>query len=116
MTTRRGVGRFVTDSIPRNGLESLRPSRSPSRNQAGELDVEPIGFEPEGTTDFVSTVSLSIAQRTHGFERASSPMTMPAVAAVQEHLPAGRYLSLLSPRLFAERPRSRRSLAPSSRL
>ncbi|MBF4595727.1 GntR family transcriptional regulator [Curtobacterium flaccumfaciens] len=102
LTTRRGVGRFVTDSIPRNGLELLRPFEVALAESGRELDVQPIRFELEGTTDFVSN-RLALDSTANAWIR-ESVLTLDdaPVAAVQEHLPAGRYLSDISPRLFAE--------------
>lgn len=93
VVTRRGVGRFVADRLPEIGLEELRPfedvfatSRTPVAVRTGELILQAatpytaghLGIDEEANTWFCESV----------VEADGRP-----IAIVQEHLPAGRYLS-----------------------
>ena len=101
IVTRRGVGRFVAEDIPRVGLEELRPFERAIGDQDGPVTVRPIEFVMQPTTEFTSSHLGIDAEANTWFresllERAGAP-----VAIVQEHLPAGRYLSDVSPTIAA---------------
>ncbi|TFC36131.1 GntR family transcriptional regulator [Cryobacterium sp. TMT2-14] len=102
LVTRRGVGRFVTDFIPHGGLEQLRPFEVALADPNMTLTVQPVRFELEGVTDFVSH-RLSLDPAANAWIRESVLLQdgVP-VATVQEHLPAGRYLSDVSARIASE--------------
>ncbi|MFJ8896460.1 GntR family transcriptional regulator [Leifsonia sp. NPDC102414] len=97
IVTRRGVGRFVATSIPRVGLEELRPFEQALSDGDGRVVVRPVEFAMQPTTDFVSNkLAIDLAANTwfreSVIERDGEP-----IAIVQEHFPAGRYLSDVSP-------------------
>jgi GntR family transcriptional regulator len=104
LVTRRGVGRFVTDSLPHGGLEQLRPFELALAGPDQPLTVQPVRFELEGVTDFVAN-RLALDTAANAWIRESLLLQdgVP-VATVQEHLPAGRYLSDVSARIAAELP------------
>lgn len=96
LVTRRGVGRFVTDSIPRNGLEQLRPFEDVLAPSGSPLKVQPVRFELEGSTDFISN-KLALDSTANVWMRESLLVRDgTVVAALQEHLPSGKYLSDIS--------------------
>jgi GntR family transcriptional regulator len=102
LVTRRGVGRFVTDSIPHGGLEQLRPFEIALADPNVAMTVQPVRFELEGVTDFVSS-RLALDQAANAWIRESILLQDGhPVATVQEHLPAGRYLSDVSARIASE--------------
>lgn len=104
LVTRRGVGRFVTDSIPHGGLEQLRPFEIALAGPNMPVSVQPLRFELEGATDFVSN-RLALDPAANAWIRESVLLQDGRpIATVQEHLPAGRYLSDVSAQIAAELP------------
>ncbi|WP_158254038.1 GntR family transcriptional regulator [Cryobacterium sp. Y50] len=102
LVTRRGVGRFVTDSLPRGGLEQMRPFEVVLANPTMTMTVQPVRFELEKVTDFVSN-RLALDPTANAWIRESVLLQDGSpVATVQEHLPAGRYLSDVSVRIASE--------------
>lgn len=94
--TRRGVGRFVADDLPRVGLEELRPLEQALSDGDDDVVVRPISFDLQSTTDFTSgRLALDPAANTW-FREAVVERHGEPVAILQEHLPAGRYLSDIS--------------------
>lgn len=96
ISTRRGVGRFVTASAPRVGLEELRPFEVALAAPEEPVDVRPAEMVMQPNTDFVAGhLRLDMAAnrwfRESVLHREGHP-----IAIVQEHLPAGRYLSDMS--------------------
>ncbi|MDJ0322193.1 GntR family transcriptional regulator [Cryobacterium sp. PH31-AA6] len=102
LVTRRGVGRFVTDSIPHSGLEQIRPFEIVLADPNKAMTVQPLRFELESFTDFVSS-RLALDPAANAWIRESVLLQdgLP-IATVQEHLPAGRYLSDVSERIASE--------------
>lgn len=97
ITTRRGVGRFVTASSPKVGLEDLRPFENALAGADQPVTVEPIHFVMQPNTEFVaSNLNLDLEANTWFRESVLKRGGEP-IAIVQEHLPAGRYLSDISP-------------------
>ena len=102
LVTRRGVGRFVTDSIPHGGLEQLRPLEIALADPNSTITVQPVRFELEGVTDFVSQ-RLALDPAANAWFRESILLQDGRpIATVQEHLPAGRYLSDVNERIASE--------------
>ncbi|MGN7949703.1 GntR family transcriptional regulator [Microbacterium sp. 22215] len=102
IVTRRGVGRFVTSSLPHIGLEELRPIERALEQPNGEVTVEQVTFDLQSTTDFVSNkLALDAAANTWFRETVLSIDGSP-IAIAQEHLPAGRYLSEIHPGIARE--------------
>lgn len=96
ITTRRGIGRFVTDDLPRVGLEELRPLEQALSDGDDDVVVRTISFDLQSTTDFTSSkLALDPAANTW-FREAVVERHGEPVAILQEHLPAGRYLSGIS--------------------
>ncbi|MFJ6533800.1 GntR family transcriptional regulator [Microbacterium sp. NPDC091662] len=94
--TRRGIGRFVADDLPRVGLEELRPLEQALSDGEDDVVVRTISFDLQSTTDFTSSkLALDPAANTW-FREAVVERHGEAVAILQEHLPAGRYLSDIS--------------------
>ncbi|WP_217178581.1 GntR family transcriptional regulator [Streptomyces sp. AC495_CC817] len=95
IVTRRGIGRFVADDLPRVGLEELRPLEQ-ALSDADDVVVRMLSFDLQSTTDFTSTnLALDPAANTW-FREAVVERRGEPVAILQEHLPAGRYLSDIS--------------------
>ncbi len=101
IVTRRGVGRFVAEDIPRVGLEELRPFEQALADQDGAVTVRPIEFVMQSSTDFTSAHLALDAEANTWFRESILERDGEPVAIVQEHLPAGRYLSDISPALSA---------------
>ncbi|WP_256922002.1 GntR family transcriptional regulator [Leifsonia sp. NCR5] len=97
IVTKRGVGRFVATSIPRVGLEELRPFEQALSDGDRALTVRPVEFTMQPTTDFISNkLALDLAANTW-FRESVIEQDGEPIAIVQEHFPAGRYLSDVSP-------------------
>ncbi|WP_334149257.1 UTRA domain-containing protein [Microbacterium sp.] len=97
--TRRGIGRFVADDLPRVGLEELRPLEQALSDGEDDVVVRTVSFELQSTTDFTSSkLALDPAANTW-FREAVVERHGEPVAILQEHLPAGRYLSDISQEL-----------------
>ncbi|MGG7509805.1 GntR family transcriptional regulator [Plantibacter sp. YIM 135249] len=93
--TKRGVGRFVTDSIPRSGLELFQPFDQ-ALAQGARVEIRPREFGIQPTTDFISNkLALDSAANTW-FRESIVHRDGDPVALVQEHLPAGKYLTDVS--------------------
>ncbi|MFC4138770.1 MULTISPECIES: GntR family transcriptional regulator [unclassified Microbacterium] len=96
ISTRRGVGRFVADALPVVGLEELRPLEEALADAGDDVGVRQLEFVLQPSTDFVGgrlglDAEANTWFRESVIERAGEP-----VALLQEHLPAGRYLSDIS--------------------
>lgn len=101
ISTRRGVGRFVTSAAPKTGLEVFRPLETSLATGSSSLAVENIEFTMQPTSEFVSAhLGLDTAANTWFRESVLRQGDVP-VAIVQEHLPAGRYLSDIAPDIDA---------------
>lgn len=100
--TKRGVGRFVSDAIPRSGLEAFQPFDVALSEPNSPVEVDVIEFDLQQTTDFVTTkLALDSAANTW-FREAVLRRGGEPVAILQEHMPAGKYLSDVSPVIAAE--------------
>lgn len=106
ISTRRGVGRFVTASVPRLGLEGLRPFEIAlaGAQSALTVDASPMLLQPN--TEFVSENLDLEAEANAWFRESVLHRAGEPVAIVQEHLPAGRYLSDTHPLISAALPRA----------
>ncbi|WP_336629274.1 MULTISPECIES: GntR family transcriptional regulator [unclassified Microbacterium] len=99
--TRRGIGRFVAEDLPLVGLEELRPLEAALAEGGDDVVVRQTEFVVQPTTDYVSShLGLDEAANTwfreSVVERAGEP-----IAILQEHLPAGRYLTDANPQIAA---------------
>lgn len=97
ISTRRGVGRFVAASSPKVGLEDLRPFESALADPEQPVTVEPLHFVMQPNTEFVSANLHLDAEANTWFRESVLKRAGEPLAIVQEHLPAGRYLSDVSP-------------------
>jgi GntR family transcriptional regulator len=64
ITTRRGVGRFVTEVLPHIGLERLRPLEDLLADSGGSVDVERVLHEPQRASELIAD-SLGIGTEAH---------------------------------------------------
>ncbi|XAS67439.1 GntR family transcriptional regulator [Micrococcaceae bacterium Sec5.7] len=99
IVTRRGIGRFVAEALPRVGLEEFRPFESALAHQDRPVKVVPGDVSIQATTDFVSKGLSLDAEANTWFRECVLHRDGEPVAVVQEHLPAGRYLSDISAEL-----------------
>lgn len=106
ITTRRGVGRFVTASAPRLGLEGLRPFEVALAEADSPITVAPSELFLQPNTEFVSTHLDLEAEANVWFRESVLHHGTEPIAIVQEHLPAGRYLSDSHPSIAAALPRA----------
>jgi GntR family transcriptional regulator len=96
IVTRRGIGRMVVNRLPAVGLENLRPFEQVLSTPEESVRVATHEFGVQATTDFVSRgLGLDAAANTW-FRESLAYRGDDPVAIVQEHLPAGRYLSDVS--------------------
>ncbi len=54
ITTRRGIGRFVTEVLPHIGLERLRPMEDLLADAGGSVDVDRTLHEPQRASELIS--------------------------------------------------------------
>ncbi|MCX4724906.1 GntR family transcriptional regulator [Streptomyces sp. NPDC090052] len=95
--TRRGVGRFVSQTLPRQGLEQLQPFEETLTTPEQPVRAERLEMNLQRTTDFVlqglgleegSNAWFCETRLTRGTEQ---------LALVQEHIACGSELRALSP-------------------
>ncbi len=99
--TKRGVGRFVADAIPRSGLEVFQPFDAVLAESGRPVELRTHQFEIQPTTDFISNrLALDSAANTW-FRESVAHRAGDPIAIVQEHLPAGKYLTDISPAVAA---------------
>ena len=97
IVTKRGVGRSIADKLPTIGLEGFRPFEDVLRQPGKTLQIKTNTFEIQLTTDFISQgIAVDRAANTWFRESVAYRDDEP-VAVIQEHLPAGRYLSDINP-------------------
>jgi GntR family transcriptional regulator len=96
IVTRRGIGRTVVNRLPAVGLENLRPFEQVLATPEDQVRIATHEFGLQPTTDFISRgLELDAAANTWFRESLAYRGDEP-VAIVQEHMPAGRYLSDIS--------------------
>lgn len=97
IVTKRGVGRSITSTLPTIGLEGLRPFEEVLSSAGKKLRVTTHEFGLQPTTDFISKgIAVDKAANTWFRESVAYRDDEP-VAVIQEHLPAGKYLSDINP-------------------
>lgn len=106
ISTRRGVGRFVTAAVPRLGLEGLRPFEVALAGSQSPLTVRSSSMQLQPNTEFVSDHLGLEAEANAWFRESVLHRDGDPVAIVQEHLPAGRYLSDSHPLISSALPRA----------
>jgi GntR family transcriptional regulator len=96
IVTKRGVGRFVADAIPRGGLEELRALDDVLAAPGTTVEVRVVEFGRQPMTDFAAS-HLELDPEDEIWFRESIVVRDGApVALVQEYLPAGTRLSAVS--------------------
>lgn len=96
IVTRRGIGRFVADSIPEEGLDGFQPLEDLFGRSGAALEVRVIEFGKQTTTDFVSDL-LGLEPGTEFWFRESVLIRDGRPAAlVQEYMPTERHLAPIS--------------------
>lgn len=101
IVTRRGVGRFVAEDIPQVGLEELLPFEQALAEGDRRVEVRPLAFTMQPNTDFVAGRLGLDPEANTWFRESLLARDGEPIAIVQEHLPAGRYLSDISPAIAA---------------
>lgn len=97
IVTRRGVGRSVAETLPVIGLEGLRPFEEVLASDGGSISVMTHEFSLQPTTDFTSQ-GIGVDKTANVWFRESvAHRDGRPVAVIQEHLPAGKYLSDINP-------------------
>jgi GntR family transcriptional regulator len=93
IVTRRGVGRFVAESLPHEGLDEFQPFEHLFAEPGARVDVHVLEFGKQSTTDFVSGL-LGLDRAAEFWFRESIIVRdgQPA-ALVQEYMPVERYLA-----------------------
>jgi Transcriptional regulators len=93
IVTKRGVGRSVVSALPSVGLEEFRPFEAVLQLPDRDLRITTHQFVLQPTTDFV-TLGLSVDSEANTWFRESVALRDgDPIAIIQEHMPAGRYLS-----------------------
>ncbi|WP_210507037.1 GntR family transcriptional regulator [Naasia sp. SYSU D00057] len=96
IVTKRGVGRFVADAIPRVGLEELRALDDVLADPTADIRVRGGGLERQPGTDFATTHLALDADAEIWFRESIVLRDGDPVAIVQEYLPAGPALPAVS--------------------
>jgi GntR family transcriptional regulator len=97
--TRRGVGRFVATSLPTVGLEQLRPFEQVLATPEQPVLVERLEVTLQRASDYVVQGLKLDPEANAWFWESRLIRYGEPIALVQEHIPAGRYLSDLNPAL-----------------
>lgn len=95
ITTRRGVGRFVAESLPPQNLGEFRPLEDILADDKGETHVDVIEFTLQKTTDFVSEHLLLPADAEFWFRESIVTHADVPVALMQEYMPDEAHLATL---------------------
>lgn len=90
ITTRRGVGRFVAETLPNIGLETIRPLEQILAD-SGTVDVLPIRFSADPATEFVADHLRINVDETVWFRESVLVFDGDPAAIVQEHVPSGKH-------------------------
>lgn len=104
IVTKRGVGRSVVSTLPTVGLEEFRSFEEVLRIPDRNLRIATHEFVLQPTTDFV-TGGLSLdSEANTWFREAVAYRGEEPIAIIQEHIPAGRYLSDISQAIASRIP------------
>lgn len=88
ITTKRGVGRFVAESLPEIGLEKIRPFEERLDVSPARVEITTDGITSDPATEFASShLKLDVGAMTWFRESVLSQKGHP-LAIVQEHIPA----------------------------
>jgi GntR family transcriptional regulator len=96
IVTRRGVGRFVSESIPHEGLDEFQPLENLFVESGSSLQVRVLEFSRQSTTDFVSDLLKLDAAAEFWFRESVIVRDGQPTALVQEYMPVEKYLAPIS--------------------
>jgi GntR family transcriptional regulator len=96
IVTRRGVGRFVAESLPEEGLDDFQPFENLFAPGATRLDVRVIEHSRQTATDFVSDLLGLDATAEFWFRESVIVRDGTPAALVQEYMPVERALAAVS--------------------
>ena len=88
ISTRRGVGRFVSDTVPDVGLEEFRPLELVLAEPGSTISVRSVEMSIQEPTDFVTTYLPIPDDSRFWFREAIAFRDDKPVALIQEYLPA----------------------------
>lgn len=87
ISTRRGVGRFVSDSVPDVGLEEFRPLELVLSEPGSSISILPVETSLQEPTDFVTTHLPLDDDARFWFREAIAMRGNEPIALIQEYLP-----------------------------
>lgn len=96
INTKRGVGRFVAESIPHQKLGEFQPLEDLLADAENPVTVELVEFSRQATTDFVSENLALPADAMFWFRECILTQSGERVALVQEYLPDQQRLTSLN--------------------
>jgi len=96
ITTKRGVGRFVSDSIPHEGLDEFQPLEHLLAEPGTTIEVQVIEFSLQKVTDFVVEHLRLEPGAEFWFRECIVTRDGHPVALVQEYVPAEKRLAELN--------------------
>lgn len=99
IVTKRGVGRFVADSLPHEGVVSFRPLEHLLSEPGTMLELQVVEFSRQRVTDFVSEHLGLAASANFWFRELVATRDGLPVALVQEYVPDEDALAAASPLL-----------------
>ncbi|MCU1410963.1 MAG: hypothetical protein JWR04_1670 [Rhodoglobus sp.] len=102
IVTKRGVGRFVSDSLPHEGLEEFQSLESLLAEPGSTLEVQRLEFTLQATTDFVSDHLGAGVGDEFWFRECILSRDGQPVALVQEYMPDEERLRVLDERIGSQ--------------
>jgi GntR family transcriptional regulator len=102
IVTRRGVGRFVAESLPHEGLDEFQPFEHLFAEDGTRVDVHVLEFSKQSTTEFVSEFLGLDGTAEFWFRESIVIRDGQPAALVQEYMPIERYLAPISEPLARE--------------
>lgn len=96
IVTRRGVGRFVAESIPHEGLDAFQPLENLFDEEGSTIQVRVLEFSKQSATDFVSDLLGLDTTAEFWFRESVIVRDGRPAALVQEYMPTERYLTPIS--------------------
>nr|WP_232842330.1 GntR family transcriptional regulator [Terrimesophilobacter mesophilus] len=106
ITTKRGVGRFVANSLPAQTLGEFQSLEQLLSGHGRSIAVEVLEFTRQPVTDFVSEHLGLAVDASFWFRESVVARDGARMALVQEYVPDEHYLSALSPEVASCLPES----------
>jgi GntR family transcriptional regulator len=97
IVTKRGIGRFVTDSIPHPVMDEFQPLEHLLAEPGTTLAIALVEFTMQKVTDFVSENLVLDDQADFWFHEAIATRDGQPVALIQEYMPDEQRLATLNP-------------------